>query len=111
LEFCPSCKSILLPDRKKRVLVCKKCGYEKPLGSDQGKGYVESLSKSDKAKETVIVKEGGEKESPLPATKAECRKCGNTTAYYWMMQTRSADEPSTRFYRCTACGHTWREYE
>jgi transcription factor S len=47
----------------------------------------------------------------LPVTKAECKKCGNVMAYYWMMQTRSADEPSTRFYRCTKCNHTWREYE
>jgi len=27
-----------------------------------------------------------------------------------MIQTRAADEPPTRFYRCTKCGHTWREY-
>ncbi|MEM4865380.1 MAG: hypothetical protein QXY09_02690 [Acidilobaceae archaeon] len=26
------------------------------------------------------------------------------------MQTRAADEPPTRFYRCTKCGYTWREY-
>ena len=110
MEFCPSCKSILLPDRKKRILVCKKCGYERPLGESQATSqiYVENFSKP---KETIIVKEGGIMDSPLPVTKVECRKCGNNKAYYWMMQTRSADEPSTRFYKCTKCGHTWREYE
>ncbi|MCD6114052.1 MAG: transcription factor S, partial [Thermoprotei archaeon] len=41
----------------------------------------------------------------------ECPKCGNREAYVWMMQTRAADEPPTRFYRCTKCGYTWREYE
>jgi len=46
----------------------------------------------------------------LPVTKAECKKCGSD-GILWMMQTRSADEPSTRFYRCTKCNHTWREYE
>ncbi|MCK4973458.1 MAG: transcription factor S, partial [Candidatus Heimdallarchaeota archaeon] len=29
----------------------------------------------------------------------------------WMVQTRSADESPTRFFRCTACGETWREYD
>ncbi|MBI2112883.1 transcription factor S, partial [Candidatus Woesearchaeota archaeon] len=25
-------------------------------------------------------------------------------------QTRGADEPETRFFRCTKCNYTWREY-
>jgi DNA-directed RNA polymerase subunit M len=27
-----------------------------------------------------------------------------------MVQTRSIDESMTQFYRCTKCGHTWRDY-
>ena len=107
MEFCPTCKTILLADRKKKILVCKKCGYEKSVGEAQSQRIVESLSKP---RESVIVKEGNSEE-PLPITKTECAKCGNKQAYYWMMQTRSADEPSTRFYKCTKCSHTWREYE
>ena len=45
-----------------------------------------------------------------PKTKAKCPKCGNNEAYYWIVQTRSADEPPTRFYKCTKCKHVWREY-
>jgi len=41
----------------------------------------------------------------------ECPKCGHNEAYYWFMQTRAADEPPTRFYKCTRCGYVWREYE
>ncbi|MCJ2562923.1 MAG: transcription factor S, partial [Candidatus Thermoplasmatota archaeon] len=29
----------------------------------------------------------------------------------WQLrQTRAADEPETRIYRCTKCSHTWREF-
>jgi DNA-directed RNA polymerase subunit M/transcription elongation factor TFIIS len=40
--------------------------------------------------------------------KVECPKCGNHEAYWWMVQTDTADEPSTQFFRCTKCNHTWR---
>jgi DNA-directed RNA polymerase subunit M len=109
LEFCPSCKCVLLEDRKKKVLLCRKCGFQKPLGSSESQRFVESI---EKPRETVIVKDTTKGDDrTLPITKAECPKCGNTKAYYWMMQTRSADEASTRFYQCTKCKHTWREYE
>jgi DNA-directed RNA polymerase subunit M len=29
---------------------------------------------------------------------------------WWMLQTRSADEATTQFFRCTKCKHTWRNY-
>lgn len=109
MEFCPNCNCILLEDRKRKVLVCRKCKLEKSIGSERAQRFVEVL---DRKAETVIVKDNDpSEERTLPVTKAECKKCGNMKAYYWMMQTRSADEPSTRFYRCTKCGTTWREYE
>jgi len=47
--------------------------------------------------------------APDPVTdKVECPKCGNTQAFWWITQTDSADEPSTQFFRCTKCSHTWR---
>jgi DNA-directed RNA polymerase subunit M len=109
LEFCPNCKCVLLDDRKKKVLRCRKCNYERASSGKESQRFVENFIRS---RETVIVKDGDrQKDTTLPATKAECRKCGNMQAYYWMMQTRGADEPSTRFYRCTKCNYTWREYE
>ncbi|MGQ9759519.1 MAG: transcription factor S [Candidatus Methanomethylicaceae archaeon] len=105
MEFCPNCNSILLVDRKRKILLCRKCGYEKD-GGCEGQRFVESINSP---KETVIVKSSEGR--VLPITRSECRRCGNLEAYYWMMQTRRADEAPTRFYRCTKCGHTWREYE
>jgi DNA-directed RNA polymerase subunit M/transcription elongation factor TFIIS len=46
---------------------------------------------------------------PDPITDSvECPKCGNKHAFWWIVQTDSADEPSTQFFRCTKCNHTWR---
>ncbi|KCZ73990.1 hypothetical protein H311_05048, partial [Anncaliia algerae PRA109] len=36
-------------------------------------------------------------------------ECGETRVSYFQMQTRSADEPMTIFYKCTSCKATWRE--
>ena len=40
----------------------------------------------------------------------KCESCGHDEAVWWMFQTRSADEPTTRFYRCQKCKYTWRDY-
>ncbi len=42
--------------------------------------------------------------------KIDCEKCHNQEGVWWSLQTRSADEPETRFYRCVKCNHTWRDY-
>ena len=40
----------------------------------------------------------------------ECRFCRGMSAYcHQMMQTRSADEPMTRFMVCYECKKTWRD--
>ena len=54
--------------------------------------------------------EGDEGKETLSTIKIDCEKCGNNEAVWWMLQTRSADEPTTQFYRCTKCRHTWRNY-
>ena len=42
--------------------------------------------------------------------KIDCEKCHNQEGVWWTFQTRSGDEPETKFYRCTKCNHTWRDY-
>jgi len=42
-------------------------------------------------------------------TAVVCEACGNKEAYFREIQTRSADEPATLFFRCTACGKVWKE--
>jgi DNA-directed RNA polymerase subunit M/transcription elongation factor TFIIS len=46
---------------------------------------------------------------PNPIMDTEgCPECGNVQAYWWIVQTDSADEASAQFFRCTKCNHTWR---
>lgn len=45
----------------------------------------------------------------LPTTTANCPECGHSKAEFKQQQIRSIDEPITRIYRCTACGHRWRK--
>ncbi len=82
----------------KTLLVCMRCGH------------VEEAKKPAEKKTAEVPVIESPTEKALPTTKIECPKCGNDKAFWWMQQTRSADEPSTRFYKCTKCGHVWREY-
>jgi len=40
----------------------------------------------------------------------KCPKCEHMKAYFMQIQTRSADEPMTTFYKCCSCGHRWKEW-
>ncbi len=103
MEFCPKCKSIMIYKGNKAV--CRKCGYEKEIDSDES--YI-SVTKRNEEEIPVIE---GEDVKTLPTTKVICPACGNTEAYWWLRQLRAADESEVRFFRCTKCGKTWREYD
>jgi DNA-directed RNA polymerase subunit M len=96
---------VLKLDAEKKKYVCSNCGAEEPMEDE----IIIPRTNKDNDKIVVI----GKKErnlKTLPQTKVKCPKCDNTTAYWWMVQTRSIDESATQFFRCTKCGHTWRDY-
>ncbi|MCU7787353.1 transcription factor S [Pyrobaculum sp. 3827-6] len=109
MKFCPNDKSLLIPVRKgdKTVLRCPKCGYEEDASNAQGRYQSKTVVEN---RNTVIVLADNVANLPKVKTRG-CPKCGHDEAYFWVQQTRAADEPPTRFYKCTKCGHTWREYE
>ena len=84
-------------------LVCPSCGYKE--GADEE--LHTTVQKQEKTEDVAVL---DETTTTLPETDNECPKCQNKKAYWWIEQTRSADEAPTRFYRCTKCRHTWREY-
>ena len=101
MEFCPKCGSVLIEKRKN--FGCARCKYVA-----KGKIKIESSEKMNEKKVTAVVKE---KEMDVrPIISASCPKCGNKEAFFWTSQTRSGDEAETRFFKCTKCNHTWREY-
>src|SRR3989344_1966104 len=101
--FCPKCGAILMPkkDGNKKMMACS-CGYKsKEITSEPLKE-----SKIEEKKEVEVIDQ--DDFESLPLTDAECEKCGHKRAHYWLIQTRSGDEPETKFLRCEECKHTWR---
>lgn len=98
MEFC-SCGGIIVSSAAGGK--CRNCG--KAQAVTHGK-----IVSEKKKKETVVIEDN---RPDLPETDVRCQKCGNGRAYWWLIQTRSADEPPTQFYKCTKCKHTWREYK
>lgn len=106
MDYCDECGGIIVPEKKgeETSFKCRSCGK----GYEKQEGELQIVEKNDEPNKQITV--GGEDESK-PTTDEECEECGNGEAYWWMEQTRSADEPATRFYRCTECAHTWRVYD
>jgi len=111
LKFCPKCGTLMVPKNVggNIVLVCRKCGYTEKVDKGFHMSTVSETKNEEKKKILVIDEEVQVK--VLPKTHITCPKCGNNEAYFWTVQTRAADEPATRFFRCTKCGYTWREYD
>lgn len=97
--FCSSCGSMMFP--KDGKYTCNQCGAVQELGN------VETFTTSVKSKEISVISENV---ATLPKTRIICPECANTEAYFVIRQTRAADEPETRIYRCCKCSHSWREY-
>jgi len=111
MEFCPNCGARMAIKRTDEgvKLVCLKCGYETLRKVKTLQAKYENQTKLGKETLVVIPKEN-EDLSTLPTTDVECPRCGYGKAYWWIVQTRSADEAPTQFFRCKNCGYVWREY-
>ena len=108
VKFCEKCGGLLVAKKGRTAvhLVCRKCGKEY-------RGKHEKLTISEEMheeKKGIVIMDKNETQSELPSTHIMCPKCEHNEAFWWMQQTRSADEPPTLFYRCKKCGYSWRSY-
>jgi len=101
MEFCPKCGSVLI--EKKKNFGCARCGY-----MAKGRVKIEANEKMQEKQEIGIIKD--KDTDVFPVINEVCPKCGHREAYFWTAQTRAGDEAETRFFKCTKCKYTWREY-
>lgn len=105
MNFCPKCGTIIIPNKdSKSKLTCLSCKHKFTLQKKEPLVLKEKIASKEKIE--VVDK----RIEILPKVDQECPKCRNSKAYYWLMQTRSADEAETTFYKCTKCNYTWRAY-
>lgn len=102
MKFCARCQSRLR--RIEGVMICPQCKY-----SEDDAVRAHTAESAEEVSEFNVLSEDEGREM-LPTIKIDCPRCENNEAVWWMLQTRSADEPTTQFYRCSKCSHTWRDY-
>ncbi|MFB6120318.1 MAG: transcription factor S [Halobacteriaceae archaeon] len=104
MRFCGDCGSMMKTEDDQWV--CTNCGATEPR-EDAAESFVTS---EEQDTSDVIETEEDVQFEGQPTAEVSCDECGNDEAYYYFKQTASADEPPTRFFKCTECGHQWREY-
>lgn len=110
MKFCDKCENLMISGSSggKSGYLCRKCGnFVKGKVKESTLLGEEVGEKQEEVK--VVTKE--DEYSKYPKTNVECPKCGNNEAYWYMQQTRGADEPQTKFYSCVKCENKWREYD
>lgn len=80
---------------------CRSCAYVSPLEETLRR----RVPLERKAVDDVLG--GADAWKNVDQTDATCPACTHTKAYFMQIQIRSADEPSTTFYKCVECGHRW----
>ena len=103
--FCPTCGNLLLIEKSANSFryFCKTCPYVFNITQT-----IKSTTKFEHKEEDAILG-GKEAWANVAKTEAVCHFCEHTKAYFKEIQIRSADEPSTIFYKCCECGNEWKE--
>lgn len=108
VKFCGTCGNMMMPTKTTDgtvEFVCKKCETTEKADKDI---ILKQKMKNHDRQETVIIKDQQEDVGTEELFCPTCKK--NQPVAQWQVQTRSADEAPTTFYKCTICNETWRDY-
>lgn len=107
MQFCDVCGSMMIAGDG--GMVCTNDACDARVDQDEGlaAAFVSTESQSDAE---IIETEEGSSFEGKPTADVHCESCGHDRAWYTIKQTASADEPPTRFFKCTECGYRWRDY-
>jgi DNA-directed RNA polymerase III subunit RPC11 len=98
----PACPTPVQPSAGSGMrFYCQTCPYVQNIGQ----AVVKKLPLTRKKVDDVLG--GVDAWKNVDQTEAPCPACGHNKAYFMQIQIRSADEPMTIFYKCTACAKMW----
>merc|ERR1719447_882907 len=119
MQFCPICGNLLavwivhggtIGQSMWRCDICNyKCAINRCFKTQL------DISAYEKRASEVISRADRMEGAQITDRNQECEQmfngevCGCTKAEFWEQQIRSADEPTTTFYKCTKCGFQWME--
>lgn len=115
--FCEVCDALLQPKKINGEIksYCPDCDeIRNDDGSTLGKiSYVdEDRNKDPEGGKILVLEENTNKTVGRSSKVMYCINCKtNRKVEYWEIQTRSADESPTRFFKCLTCDKQWREYD
>lgn len=104
MYFCPFCTGLLFTEQTPSVVLsCSSCPYIYKVTDTL---ITIEYNESKKGEDDSL-----QEDELMYANKCAetCPKCSYMEAMFVEVQTRSADEPSTIFYRCVNCKFDWRE--
>ena len=117
MDFCDVCDSLLKPKRIDGIVVswCPICkenrdGDAATTISVENEARKEIENDPDRGKMLILEEE--KRTVGRSSRDMYCNTCkSNQEVEYWEIQTRSADESPTRFFKCLNCEKQWREYD
>lgn len=115
MQFCETCDSLLqprkVPGHDRTALFCIDCNEFKDLEINNIRIEEDRDDDPEKGKMLIVDEDDG-RTVGRPSGQIYCPRCDSIQEVeYWEIQTRSADESPTRFFKCLTCKKQWREYD
>lgn len=102
MEFCETCGSMLVIDPDTDELVCPKCNTIKR----KYEAEIEIVRDHSRDESKIYIKNSAADSTTIPAS---CPQCDNGEAFMWTQTVGFGNTEQVQCYRCTKCGHTWRQ--